>query len=66
MLLVLVRMNENRMKTFDNFLGLRYHTVRAPLLEVRASCFQGAIFLFQTDYGNPPLDKFPATTWLLK
>ncbi|EGF06946.1 hypothetical protein HMPREF9378_1367 [Streptococcus sanguinis SK1 = NCTC 7863] len=40
------------MKTFDIFLGLRYYTVRAPLLEVRASCFQGAIFLFQTDYGK--------------
>ncbi|EGC21879.1 hypothetical protein HMPREF9388_1855 [Streptococcus sanguinis SK353] len=45
-------MDEKRMKTFDNFLGLRYHTVRAPLLEVRASCVQGAIFLFQTDYGK--------------
>ena len=45
-------MNENRLKIFDNFLGLRYYTVRAPLLEVRASCVQGAIFLFQTDYGK--------------
>ncbi|EGJ37050.1 hypothetical protein HMPREF9380_1898 [Streptococcus sanguinis SK49] len=45
-------MDENQMKSFDNFLGLRYDTVRAPLLEVRASCVQGAIFLFQTDYGK--------------
>ena len=52
MSVVLVKMDENRLKTFDNFLGLRYHTVRAPLLEVRASCFQGAIFLFQIDYGK--------------
>ncbi|EGD31058.1 hypothetical protein HMPREF9382_2142 [Streptococcus sanguinis SK115] len=45
-------MNENRLKSFDIFLGLRYHTFRAPLLEVGASCVQGAIFLFQTDYGK--------------
>ena len=52
------------MKSFDNFLGLRYYTVRAPLLEVRASCFQGAIFFFRQITENPPLDKIPATVML--